>query len=170
VSNLAEAEAVGKRGVDVHGLAGDPLLPERVESVQSPHVVQAVGQLYHHDADVFGHGEEHLAEVVGLNAFVPGRVLRAQEVEAAELGNAFNEAGDVGAESLREVIIADSAVFDDVVKQGSGDGGAVQLEFGDGHGRVYRVDHVGVPSLASLAVVGVSREVVRFFDEACSFR
>ena len=66
VLDLAHAEAVGDRRVDVARLLRDldPALLRQV--VQRPHVVQAVGELDQDDADVVDHRQQHLAEVLRL--------------------------------------------------------------------------------------------------------
>jgi len=50
--------------------------------------VKPVGELDQDDAHVARHGEQHLAEVLGL------RVLGALELDAVELGDAVHELGD----------------------------------------------------------------------------
>jgi len=63
---LPDTEAVGDRSKDLQRLAGNGLLSFRGQCPERPHVVQAVGQLDDHHADVIHHGEEHLAQVLGL--------------------------------------------------------------------------------------------------------
>ena len=94
--------------------------------------MQAVGELDEEDADVAREGEDQLAEVLGLFGAV------RLEFEAGELGDAVDQAGDLGAECLGQVVAVDSGVFDDVVQQGGGDGADVEAvageDFGDGEG------------------------------------
>ena len=94
VLDLAHAQPVGDRGVDVARLLGDrdPLLLGQV--VQRSHVVEPVGELDEDDADVVHHRQQHLAEVLGL-AFL-GR----GEPDRADLGHPLDDVGDLGAEQL----------------------------------------------------------------------
>ena len=63
---LVQSESVGKRSIDVHGLAGYlVLLVGRLRS-ECAHVVQTVAYLNKYDADVVAHGEQEFLEVLGL--------------------------------------------------------------------------------------------------------
>ncbi len=79
------------------------------------HVVEAVGQLDEDDADVLGHGQEHLADVLGLLLFV------RQRAELAQLGDAVDEPGHVRAEALLDIRERVLGVLGDVVEQRGGD-------------------------------------------------
>ncbi len=80
----ADAQPIGQRGVDVAGFGGDALLLLRPQRPEGAHVVQAVRQLHQHDADVAGHGQEHLAQVFRLGFGAIG------EVNAAQFGDPFH--------------------------------------------------------------------------------
>ncbi len=64
--DLPDPEPLGQRGVDLHRLAGDPLLLVEGQRGQRTHVVEAIGQLDQDDPDVLGHRQEHLPDVLGL--------------------------------------------------------------------------------------------------------
>ena len=91
-ANLAHAQAVRDGRINFERLARDLLLPLRRKKLQGAHVVQAVGQLDEHDADVVHHGQHHLAHVFGL------RLFRRGEVDLADLGDAFDDVRDLLAE------------------------------------------------------------------------
>jgi len=63
-------------------------------TAERAHVVKPVGELDQDDAHVARHGEQHLAEVLGL------RVLGALELDAVELGDAVDQLGDRLAEGV----------------------------------------------------------------------
>ncbi len=90
----ADAEPVGERGVDLERLARDALALRRVEVLERAHVVQAIGELDQDDPDVVDHGQDHLAEVLGLG------LLLARELELRDLGHALDDVRDVRAEVL----------------------------------------------------------------------
>ena len=146
-AQLAHAEAVRERGVDVEGLAGDLLPLLRVQVLERAHVVQAVGELDDDDADVGDHGEQHLADVLGLVVFAVG------ELDFVELGDAFDDVRDLLAEALFDLVGGDVGVFDGVVQQAGGDGGGVHLEFGEDQGDFERMDDVRFARGALLAFV-----------------
>ena len=109
-ANLAHAEAVGDGRVDVQGLARDLLLAVFGQILQRAHVVQAVGQLDEHHADVIHHGQHHLAHVFGL------RLFRRGEVNFADLGDAFDDVGDLLAEFGLDLVHGHRGVFHGVVQ------------------------------------------------------
>ena len=116
-ADFAHPEAVRDGRVDLDGLAGDALAALGADVAERPHVVQAVGELDHDDADVFDHGEEHLAEAFGLALF------GAEDVELGELGEAIDAARDLVAELLADLLDGDAGVLDDVVEKAGLDGG-----------------------------------------------
>ena len=119
-ANLAHAQAVRDGRVDVQGLARDLLLAVRREILQRAHVVQAVGQLDEHHADVIHHGQHHLANVFGLRFFGGG------EVDLADLGDALDDVRDLLAELRLDLVDGDGGVFDRVMQKSGGDGGGVE--------------------------------------------
>src|SRR5579872_135549 len=128
--HAVDAEAMSQRRVDLERLLGDGLLLGRREALQGAHVVQPVGQLDDDDADVFGHRQEHLAQVLYLDIFLA--LIR----DLRELGERVDERGDFGAETLLDLLDGDDGVFDYVVQQARGDACRVHLELGEdgGHG------------------------------------
>ncbi len=68
------------------------------QCVERAHVVQPVGELDDDDADVLGHGQEHLAHVLGL-LLLHGLGLP----NLAELRDAVDQARDVAAEALLDL-------------------------------------------------------------------
>ena len=110
-ANFAHAETVGDGGVDFQRLFGDLVLALGRQVLEGAHVVQAVGQLDEHHADVVDHGEHHLAQVFGLLLFPGG------EVNLADFGDAFDDVSDLLAEFLADVDDGDRRVFDRIVEQ-----------------------------------------------------
>src|SRR3546814_9915279 len=64
---------------------------------QRAHVVQAVGQLDQQHADVVRHREQELAEILRLPHFFRG------ELDARQLGHAFDQLGDRSEEHTSEL-------------------------------------------------------------------
>ena len=65
VHEAVQPDSFGERRVDVHRLARDAaaLFGARDE-VERPHVVEAVGELDEQNADVVGHRQQELAEIL----------------------------------------------------------------------------------------------------------
>ena len=96
-----------------------PLLFRRLV-LHGAHVVRAVGQFDENDADVLGHGHEHLAQVLHLLFFLAG-VLHARQ-----LGDALDQIRDRGGELFGDLGIRGGGVLDAVVHEGGLDGLTVQ--------------------------------------------
>ena len=96
-ANLAHAQAVGDGRVDLQRFFGDFVLAVGLQVFERAHVVQPVGQLDEHYADVVDHGEHHLAQVFGLLLLARG------EINFADLGDALDDMRDLLAEFLADV-------------------------------------------------------------------
>ncbi len=124
LAHLVHAHAAGERRIDVERLLGDAPARSLRHVVQRAHVVQAVGELDQQHAHVVGDGEQELAQVLGLLG------LLGDEVELLELGQAFDQPADLGAEQLVDLGARRRGVLDRVVQQRRGDGRVVELEVG----------------------------------------
>ena len=96
-ADLAHAQAVRDGRVDFQGLLRDALLFVGRERPQRAHVVQAVGQLDDHHADVVHHGQQHLPDAFGL------ALLAGVELQLAQLGDAIDTVRHVVAELLADL-------------------------------------------------------------------
>ena len=142
--------------------------------VERAHVVQPVGELDQDDADVVHHGEQHLAEVLRLPLLARGERNRPQ------LGDPFDDVGDVGAEQLLDAADRGLRVLDDVVQEPGRNRHDVELHVGELVGHFQRMDQIGLPGVPDLALVlegrkdigppeqvnvGVRVDAPDFFDE-----
>ncbi len=162
-AHFAHPEAVGEWGVDVEGLAGDGFLAVGLQVLEGAHVVEAVGELDEDDADVGDHGQQHLADVFCLAVFAIG------ELNFVDLGDAFDDVGDLIAEAGFNLLTGGGRVFDGVVEEAGGDGGRVHLHFGENFSHFKRMDDVGLARGTHLALVVLDAEVPGFADEIYVF-
>ena len=142
--DVVHSQAVGQRSVDVEGLFGDTVALVDRQGFEGAHVVQAVGELDQNDAQVIGHGEDHLAKVLG-QFFLVG-----PELDLADLGQTVDQFADIGAELAFDVIEGDDRVFDDIVEDGGDDRGDVELEVGQDDRHFQRVGDVRLSGMALL--------------------
>ena len=154
VLDLAHAEAVCDRRVDVAGFLRDakPSLFRQV--VERAHVVHAVRELDEDDADVVHHREQHLAEVLRLPLF--GRRKR----NGADLRDAFDDVRHVRAEQLADALDGRQRVLDHVVEQAGGDRHGVEAKVNQKLGDGERMDQVGFARSAHLSPVFEGRKDV----------
>ena len=116
--------------------------------------MQAVGQLDQDDAHVARHGQQHLAEGLGLV------FLARVELELVELGDAVDQFGDRLAEALDQLGLGDAGVLDHVVQQRGHQRLRVELPFGALRRDRERMGDVGLAAVAQLAQVGLVGEAV----------
>ncbi len=126
----------------------DAPAPRRIlDVVQRAHVVQAVGELHQQHADVGRHRQHELAQVLGFLG-----ALRL-DFEAAELGDAVDQAGDVLAEQAGDLVARGVGVLDRVVQQAGDDRGGVELHLGQDAGDLDGMGEIGVARGAQLGAV-----------------
>ena len=175
--HLPEAQAVGQRRVYVQRLLRDhdaPLLRQRVER---SHIVEAVGQLDQHDADVLGHRHQHLADRRGVRqvvfrAALHGPRLRrvGQQLRLGQLGNAVYQGGHYAPELLLQHAVRYVAVLHHVVQQGGGEGVGVQVQVGqEQRGLQGMLDErlPGQPLLAVVSLLGETKGVLDHLHLVC---
>ena len=122
--------------------------------LKRPHVVKPIGQLDEDDTDVVDHGQQHLAEVLGLALLARG------ELNRADLRDALDDMGDFRAEQLGNTLRRGEGVFNDVVKQTGGDCHDVQFHVGEEIGDFERMNQVWFAGMADLSLVLEGREHV----------
>ena len=147
VLDLAHPQPVRNRGIDVERLLGDRDATLLGQVVERPHVVEAVGELDEDDADVIHHGEEHLAEILGLT------LLTRREGNGADLRHAFHNVRDLGAKELGDALRGSDGVLHDVVEQAGRHGHDVQLHVGERIGNLERMNQVRLARVAHLPFV-----------------
>ena len=113
----------------------------------------AIGQLDHDDAQVAHHGQQHLAEALGLGFFA------ALELDLVELGDAIDDLGDIAAEARGDVFLGDGRVFDDVVQNRADQGVGIEVQVSEDFGRSDRMRDIGLAGEALLALMGDSPEL-----------
>ena len=147
VLEAAHAQAVGDRRVDLHRLLGDGHLALVGEVLQRAHVVQPVGELDQHHAQVADHRQQHLAEGLRLLLLfgyvsIPG-----------DFGDAVDQLRDVLAEHLLQLLLCGQGVFENVVQQADGNRRLIEVQICENVGNVERVDQIGFPRTAHLPAV-----------------
>ena len=143
----AHAQAVGQRRVYVHGLACLKQTAVLTQGGKRAHVMQAVGELDDDDANVLGHGEEHLAQREGL------LLVHAVDFDVGKLGHAVDEfchgfakqAGNIGKRGL--------GILDSIVQQRGAHHIAVHLEVGQNDGNLDGMVNVHLARAALLVAV-----------------
>ncbi len=155
-----DAEPVRQRRVDLERLLGllDLLLLR--QAAERAHVVQPVGQLDQDDPDVRGHRDHHLAVVLGL------RLVARLERDPGELGDAVDEARDLLAELLADLVQARARVLDRVVQQRGAQRRGVEPHAGADLRHADRMGDEVLAGLAPLVGVVLAREHERLQDLA----
>ncbi len=115
------------------------------------------------DADVVDHGEQHLADALGLALLARG------EIELAQLGDAVDAAGDVVAEVLADFLERRGGVFHHVVQQAGFQAHHVHVHLGELARHQQRMDHVGLAGDALLALMALGGEAIGFFERSQVF-
>ena len=124
------------------------------------HIVQTVGDLDEDDADVLGHGHEHLAQVLHL------LVLFAGVLHAAELCDALDNIRYGGAELAGDVLMGEVRVLDHVMQERGDDGVLIQPHVGGDIRRGDAVRDIRRAVAPLLPGVGDARHLISGSDAA----
>ena len=158
--DFLNTETVGKRCVDVHGLERDAALFCVGLCREGAHIVQTVGKLDEDDADVFGHGKKHLAQV--LDAFL----FAVFKVNIDKLCKPVDQLANLVAEHFADRLAVGFvlAVLERVVQKGGAHRVGVQLQLRDDDGDGYGVRDIFLTRAAKLPFVQRMRIIISFFD------
>ncbi len=153
-AQFSHTQPMRDRRVDIHCLLRDPPALFGVQIFQSAHVVQAIGQLDQHHADIVNHRQQHFADVFSL------LLLARDTADVRDLRQAFHEVGDFISEIFANRVLVGQSVFDDVMQQAGGYRHGIHAHVGKNVRDLQRMDQVGFPRLALLPFVLARREKV----------
>ncbi len=89
-----QSQSMSQWGVDIHGLLSDKPLFHRALMLQSTHIMQSIGQLNQNDPYIFGHSQDHLANILCLSFFL------GIEGDLTDLGHTVYNDGHIAVELL----------------------------------------------------------------------
>ena len=156
--DIADAQAVGNGGVDLHRFQGLIAALLLRPGIAGAHIVQPVAQFNDHHADVLAHGQQHLAQVLSL------AVLDVGEFDLGQLGNAVHQQGYVRAEFLLDLGHRDGGILGHIVHQGGGDALAVHAQLHQDGRHRQRMADVWLAAAAALTSVGFLGQCVGTVD------
>ncbi len=154
-----DAQPMRQGRVDLERLLGLLELLLLAQVAEGPHVVQPVGQLDEDDAHVVGHGDDHLADVLGL------LLLDGAEGHLRQLGDPVDQEGHLVAELLADLLDGQLGVLHHVVQQSRGESGAVQTKIGADVGGADRMVDVRLSAGPQLVLVLRGGHVERADDQ-----
>ncbi len=145
-------------GVDLARLERNAALLVLGEVLESPHVVNAVGQLDQDHPGIVRHGEEHFSIILDL--LLRGR----SELDLSELRDSVDNGGDLGAELLLDIAHRDVGVLDGVVDQTCYDRVRIQAQLRQDRSDLDGMRDVLLTRRPGLTLVGPDRQLVRSLD------
>ena len=156
--NGAHAQTVGQGRVHVHGLTSLKQATVLTQGGKGAHVVQTIGKLNDNDADVLGHGEEHLAQREGL------LLVHAVDFDVGELGHAIDELGHRIAKQAGNIGKRGLGILDGIVQQRGAHHVTVHLEVGQNDGHLDGMVNVHLARAALLVAVLLGGKAVGLFN------
>ena len=154
-----DPEPRGEGGVDVEGFLGDEPPFAGLVILQGAHVVEPIGQFDQDHAQVVGHGQQHLANALGLAR------PRVAHHDLAHLGHPRDDVTHLAAEHGFDLFCGGVGVFDDVVEQTGGDAHRVEVHLSQDMGHFQGVGEVGFAGEAQLSGMHLGRIDVGAFHD-----
>ena len=121
--------------------------------------MQPVGELDHDHPDIVRHGQNHLADVLGLGLF-PGI-----ELHLADLGHPFHNEGHILAELAHQICPGGNGVLDGIVQKPGGNGRRIQLQAGQNIGHFKGMRKIGLPGQSDLTGMGGGGKNIGLLNE-----
>ena len=149
-------ETLGDGRVDLQSFAGAAAALDRRHYTERAHVVHAVGEFDHDDADIAHHRQQHFAEALGLS------LLTVFELNLIELADAVDQLGYDLPEHGRYLGLGGRGVFDDIVQDRRHQRVGIQAQIGENVGHRDRVSNIGFAGNALLAAVLFRAEFISF--------
>ena len=144
--DTAHTQPVRDRRIDLHGFERLVALLALGQELERARVMQPVGQLDQDDADILGHGEEHLAQVLEL-------LLLLGIAQHAQAGNAVHQLRDRRAKLVFDLLVAELRILDAVVQQRGADRIRIQPHFNHDLGHRDRMDDIRLAVFPLLPLV-----------------
>ncbi len=159
VLHPVDTDALGQRRIDIHRLARDaPALLRILDEAERAHVVEAIRELDQEDADILGHGEDELAEILRLLGLV------RLQLDARELGDAIDEPRDIVAEEAIDILERGHRILDRVVQEAGHDRRTVELHLGQNARDFDRMREIGIAGGPHLRAMRLHREDIGAVD------
>ena len=152
LAHFVHAYAAGERRIDIERLLGDAAARLRLHVLERAHIVQPVGELDQQHPYVLGDRQQEFAQVLRLLGFT------RHQVEPLQLGEAFHQVPDVGAEQMVDLGAGGLGILDRIMQQRRRDGGVVELVLGKDRGDFERMGDIGVarqPPLFAMRLHGI---------------
>ncbi len=147
LAHVLHTHAASQRRIDIHRFLGDPQTLVFAHDAERAHIVQTVGELDQKHADIFGNGQEKLAQVFGLHG------LLGNEIQLLELGQAFDQLADLRPEKLIDLLAGGGGILDRVVQKRDGYRRFVQMHVCENGGDFERMGKIGVAGRAFLTAM-----------------
>ena len=150
-------QPVSQWSVDLQGLLGLTSGVVRRDVLPGAGVVEAIAEFDHKHANVFGHGDDHLAHRLGLS--------RIPVLEFVELGDAIDQESDLVAEVAAQPLQGVVGVLHGVVQQGGGQGLRCHAELRQDGRHRHRMGDVRLPGLPLLTGMSLLGHLIGPHDE-----
>ena len=150
----SDAEAVRDRRIDIHRLKCRVVLLVCRTELQRPHIVQTVGQLDDHDADILRHGKQDLHDILRL------LLLLAEGRDFGELCHTVHEHRNIMSKTLFYIVQRGGGILDNIMQKRRTERIGIHTEFQKDIGNGHRMDDVRLARRTHLPLMTLCRKLV----------
>ena len=157
-AQLAHAQPMCQRSVDIQRLLGDLLLLFGLQVLQRPHIMKPVRQLDNHHANIGHHRQQHLANILGLVVLAIGKL------DLVQLGDALDNVRHLVAELHRDLRRGDIRVLNRVMQQPRCNRRRIHPQLGQHLPDLKRMNDIRLPTRPLLPLMLLQAELPRLAD------
>ncbi len=157
--DLMDTKPVCKGGIDFQGFPCFLLLLLLGHEFQCSHIVQPVSQLDDDHADILGHSQEHLSEILCLNLLLCGIG------NFGQLGHAVHKFSYLLPKFGPHLLNAHSGILNRIMKYTCSNGSCIHLKFSKNDANLQRMDDIWVTGNPFLTLVSIPGKLISLADQ-----
>ncbi len=149
-----DPDPIGQWRIDLQGLLCDLKTLSLAEMLKRSHIMQSIGELDDHDADIIRHRQDHFAEILGL------LLLGTLERDLPDFRHPIDKMHHILAELPFQLAGRRHRIFQRIVQQAGDDRRHIGFQRGQHTGHGNRMFDIGLSGTSRLAFMRLGRKLI----------